>query len=129
MTSIQRPKQFSFIGTDGIEYNFLAKSGDDLCLDARVSELFRMFDHFLATDHRSRDRKLSVRSYHVVPLGDKKGLIEWIPDLMGFKECCRPSYQRVNKLPDLGWKIQPLQESKEARIMSYKKQVQILSLG
>ena len=130
MSSLQRPKQFSFIGTDGITYNFLAKDGDDLRLDARVSELFQMFNHFLATDQKSRDRGLSLRSYHVTPLGKKKGLIEWIPDLKGFKDCCKPAYERQGKLNKC-WQMSNgnTEDPKEDRIKSYKKHVQALRIG
>ena len=104
MSSIQRPKAFTFIGSDGIKYPFLAKAGDDLSLDARVSELFRLFDHFLANDKKSRELNLSLRSYFVVPLGEKKGLIEWIPNLKGFKDCCKPIYTREGRGQYMEWK-------------------------
>ena len=97
-------KAFTFIGSDGVKYPFLAKAGDDLSLDARVSELFRLFDHFLANDKKSRELNLSLRSYFVVPLGDKKGLIEWIPNLKGFKDCCKPIYIREKRGQWMEWK-------------------------
>ena len=36
MSSLQRPKKFSVIASNGQRYSFLAKNGDDLSLDARV---------------------------------------------------------------------------------------------
>jgi serine/threonine-protein kinase ATR len=35
MTSLQKPKKLTFVGSDGLEYPFLAKPKDDLRKDYR----------------------------------------------------------------------------------------------
>ena len=61
---------------------------------SRKSEIFQLFDFFLATDPKTRARNLGVRSYHVTPLGPEMGLIEWVADLTSFKEAVCPLYRR-----------------------------------
>ena len=51
----------------------------------------------MASDPKTRARNLSVRSYHVTPLGPKMGLIEWVSDLTSFKGAVCPLYDRQSK--------------------------------
>ena len=95
MSSLQRPVKFTLQATNGRQYSFLAKTGDDLALDARVSELIQTFDYLLRSAKSKQGTKtLSVRSFFVVPLGHKKGLIEWVDDLASFKSCVMPLIRR-----------------------------------
>ena len=93
MQSLQKPVKFSLRATNGQEYSFLAKKGDDLTLDARVSELIQMFDFLLRTTDKTKNEELPVRSFYVIPLGFKRGLIEWIDNLKSFKSCVEPMFK------------------------------------
>ena len=93
MQSLQKPVKFSLRATNGQEYSFLAKKGDDLTLDARVSELIQMFDFLLRTTEKTKNEELPVRSFYVIPLGIKRGLIEWIDNLKSFKSCVEPMFK------------------------------------
>ena len=150
MSSLQRPKKFSVIGSNGHRYSFLAKNGDDLSLDARVrnrlfkkrriltlsrilffpvvgqiflslvSEIFQLFDFFLATDPKTRARNLGVRSYYVTPLGPEMGLIEWVADLTSFKGAVCPLYSRKSK-HDVQVNYQPTYKNVSKDFDHYKK--------
>lgn len=98
MNSMQKPVKFTLVASNGRKYSFLAKIGDDLALDARVSELMQTFDYLLrSTNNKHGPKRLSVRSFFVIPLGVREGLIEWIDDLASFKSCINPLIAREGK--------------------------------
>ena len=59
----------------------MLKKGDDLNLDSRIGETFELFDYLLQREKESRDANMTIRSYNVMPIGNKKGIIEWVDDL------------------------------------------------
>lgn len=81
LSSQQKPKRLNFLGSDGHSYSFLLKKGDDLNLDSRIGETFELFDYLLQQEKESRDENMTLRSYNVVPIGHKRGIIEWVDDL------------------------------------------------
>ena len=85
----------NLIGSNGYDYSFLAKHGDDLNLDSRVSEITQTFDGFLSESKITKEYGLSIRSYQVISLGHQKGIIEWISNLKGFKQILEPLYADV----------------------------------
>ncbi|KAI7901832.1 uncharacterized protein BX663DRAFT_552745 [Cokeromyces recurvatus] len=85
MKSLQKPKKITVYGSDGQTYAFLLKREDDLRKDARTMEFNYMINSFMKRDPESRDKGLYIRTYAVVPLGTRWGLIEWINDLNSLK--------------------------------------------
>ena len=76
--SKQRPKKITFRGSDGRDYQFIAKGSEDLRQDERVQRLFRSMDRLLAQNPESRGRGLQMRTFHVSPLSERSGLIEFL---------------------------------------------------
>lgn len=76
--SKQRPKKITIRGSDGRDYQFIAKGGEDLRQDERVQRLFRAMNGLLAHFSESRGRGLELRTFHVSPLSNRNGLIEFI---------------------------------------------------
>ena len=76
--SKQRPKKITIRGSDGRDYQFIAKGGEDLRQDERVQRLFRAMNGLLAHFAESRGRGLELRTFHVSPLSNRNGLIEFI---------------------------------------------------
>ncbi|KAI8355524.1 hypothetical protein BD560DRAFT_202939 [Blakeslea trispora] len=85
MKSLQMPKRITIIGSDGKKYEFLLKKEDDLRKDARTMEFNNMINTFLKKNPEARDSGLYIRTYSVVPLGNRWGLIEWIDNLNALK--------------------------------------------
>ncbi|KAL9547884.1 hypothetical protein MBANPS3_005951 [Mucor bainieri] len=85
MRSLQRPKRIKIMGSDGKVYSFLLKKEDDLRNDARTMEFFYMINHFLKKNVHSRDSELYIRTFAIVPLGKRWGLIQWIDNLSSLK--------------------------------------------
>ena len=77
-SSKQRPKKLIMRGSDGRDYHFIAKGGEDLRQDQRVQQLFRTMNGLLSAVAESRGRGLEVRTFHVAPLTVRTGLIEFL---------------------------------------------------
>lgn len=78
MESLRRPKRLTVHGSDARERRYLVKGGEDLRQDQRVQQLFRVINSVLAADGQCAARGLGMRTYAVLPLNDRVGLIEWV---------------------------------------------------
>eukprot|EP00127_Corallochytrium_limacisporum_P000173 Clim_evm34s6 gene=Clim_evmTU34s6 len=78
ITSKQRPRKLSIVGSDGKSYQYLLKGHEDLRQDERVMQLFGLVNTLLATSPETFQRHLSIRRYAVVPLAPNSGLIGWV---------------------------------------------------
>ncbi|CAK9833676.1 Serine/threonine-protein kinase atr [Anthophora retusa] len=85
MPSLQRPRRIALKGSDGKEYLFMCKPKDDLRRDFRLMEFNDIVNRYLQNDPESRQRRLYIRTYSVVPLNEECGLVEWVPNLVGFR--------------------------------------------
>ncbi|XP_025157159.1 serine/threonine-protein kinase ATR [Harpegnathos saltator] len=85
MPSLQRPRRITLRGSDGKKYLFMCKPKDDLRKDFRLMEFNDIVNKYLQNDPESRQRRLYIRTYSVVPLNEECGLIEWVPNLIGFR--------------------------------------------
>ncbi|KAG8833646.1 phosphatidylinositol kinase- protein kinase tor1 [Serendipita sp. 399] len=78
ISSKQRPRRLSIIGSDGVEYQFLLKGHEDLRQDERVMQLFGLVNTLLAVDNDSFMRNLHIQRYAVIPLAANVGLLQWV---------------------------------------------------
>lgn len=97
MSSLQKPRRISVLGSDGNEYRFLCKSNDDLRKDARMMEFNVMINTFLRKDRDARERSLYIRTYAVTPLGDLWGLIEWVNHTKPLKAIVHRQWESMGK--------------------------------
>ena len=76
---INQPKLVEALGSDGVAYKQLAKAGnDDLRQDAVMQQLFELVNCLLLANLATRERKLRVGTYRVVPLTPAAGVLEWV---------------------------------------------------
>ena len=76
---INQPKLVQAFGSDGIQYKQLAKAGnDDLRQDAVMQQLFELVNRLLLDNGATRERKLRVGTYKVVPFTPAAGVLEWV---------------------------------------------------
>ena len=92
LSSLQKPKKLTVIGSDGHEYAFLCKPKDDLRKDLRMMEFTTMLNRLLARDPSSRKRRLYLRTFAVIPLTEDCGLIEWVPNTTGLRHVLQALY-------------------------------------
>ncbi|XP_014204493.1 serine/threonine-protein kinase ATR [Copidosoma floridanum] len=96
MPSLQRPRRITLRGSDGKLYLFMCKPKDDLRRDFRLMEFNDIVNKYLQKDPESRRRRLYIRTYSVVPLNEECGLIEWVPNLVGFRNILLGIYKERN---------------------------------
>lgn len=85
MPSLQRPRRITLLGSDGKKYMHMLKPKDDLRKDFRLMEFNGVVNQFLYQESESRQRRLHIRTYAVVPLNEECGIIEWVSDLIPFR--------------------------------------------
>jgi DNA-dependent protein kinase catalytic subunit len=89
--SIRRPKKITFGGTNGRDYHFLVKGGEDLRIDERIQYIVRTLNKLTSTKSaaevaigisrvgpQARDQKLCVKTYHVIPVTPRLGILQWL---------------------------------------------------
>ncbi|KAI8376558.1 uncharacterized protein BYT42DRAFT_575046 [Radiomyces spectabilis] len=101
MHSLQKPKTITILGSDGKRYKFLCKRNDDLRRDARVMEFCTMINKFLKHDTEARQKELYIRTYAIIPLGERWGLLQWIENLQTLKSIVCTYWQKQGLDPKL----------------------------
>ncbi|TRY56699.1 hypothetical protein DNTS_012969 [Danionella cerebrum] len=89
MQSIRRPKQIIIRGDDERDHPFLVKGGEDLRQDQRIEQLFGVMNIILSQDAACSQRSLSLRTYQVIPITSRIGLIEWMENTSTLKDFLR----------------------------------------
>ncbi|XP_078611931.1 DNA-dependent protein kinase catalytic subunit-like isoform X2 [Branchiostoma floridae x Branchiostoma japonicum] len=89
MGSLRKPKRITIRGDDERDRPFLVKGGEDLRQDQRIQQLFDIMNDILTLDPACSQRQLRIRTYGVIPMTSRVGLIEWMQNttpLGGFLE-------------------------------------------
>ncbi|KAL6424274.1 hypothetical protein ACFW04_009833 [Cataglyphis niger] len=74
---VTAPKKVICVGTDGIQRRQLVKGKDDLRQDAVMQQVFTVINTLLRTCKETKRRNLRIRTYKVVPLTQRSGVLEW----------------------------------------------------
>ncbi|KAK6357829.1 serine/threonine-protein kinase M1 [Orbilia blumenaviensis] len=96
MSSLQKPRKITIIGSDGRRYPLMCKPKDDLRKDARLMEFNTIINRLLKKDDESSRRQLQIRTYAVTPLNEECGLIEWVNNLRPLRDILIRSYKSKN---------------------------------
>ncbi|KAI9025680.1 hypothetical protein DFJ74DRAFT_605145 [Hyaloraphidium curvatum] len=94
MPSLVKPKKIAILGSDGKKYFFLCKPSDDLRKDARLMEFNTLVNRLLKKNPETRKRRLYIRTYFVTPLNEDSGMIEWVNNLVGFRNIIANHWSR-----------------------------------
>ncbi|XP_065898419.1 DNA-dependent protein kinase catalytic subunit-like isoform X2 [Dysidea avara] len=86
LSSIRKPKRITIRGDDEKEYMFLVKGGEDLRLDQRIEQLFTVMNSILLSDSACGQRGLSLKTYQVIPMTPRLGVIEWVNNTKPLKD-------------------------------------------
>ncbi|KAM7390735.1 hypothetical protein PAMA_008770 [Pampus argenteus] len=86
MSSMRRPKRLIIRGDDERDHPFLVKGGEDLRQDQRIEQLFVVMNILLSHDAACTHRSLQLRTYQVIPITTRIGLIEWMENTCTLKE-------------------------------------------
>ncbi|XP_049420989.1 DNA-dependent protein kinase catalytic subunit isoform X2 [Epinephelus fuscoguttatus] len=86
MSSIRRPKRLIIRGDDERDHPFLVKGGEDLRQDQRIEQLFAVMNILLSHDATCTHRGMQLRTYQVIPITTRIGLIEWMENTCTLKD-------------------------------------------
>ncbi|KAI9280466.1 hypothetical protein BY458DRAFT_584368 [Sporodiniella umbellata] len=75
-----KPKKLDFRGSDGKRYMYLFKGHEDLHLDERIMQLLTTTNGLLSESRNTASRGMRARTYTVIPLRDRSGMIQWVND-------------------------------------------------
>ena len=78
LTSIRLPKKVIVYGNDEKSYSFLIKGCEDLRQDQRIEEIFKLMNTILNKHSPCAKNKISLKTFDVIPMTKKLGIIEWI---------------------------------------------------
>ncbi|XP_012222718.1 serine-protein kinase ATM isoform X2 [Linepithema humile] len=82
---VNAPKKIICVGTDGIQRRQLVKGKDDLRQDAVMQQVFTVINTLLRTCKETKRRNLHIRTYKVVPLTQRSGVLEWCDNTVPIK--------------------------------------------
>lgn len=78
-TGLSLPKVLTFYLSDGSKNKMLLKGGnDDLRQDAIMEQVFMQVNKILQNNKELRNHELRIKTYKVIPLGPKTGIIEFV---------------------------------------------------
>ncbi|KAK3593829.1 hypothetical protein CHS0354_011431 [Potamilus streckersoni] len=83
---INLPKIIDCVGSDGRSRRQLVKGRDDLRQDAVMQQVFEMVNNLLQKETETRKRRLKIRTYKVIPLSQRSGILEWCEGTQPFGE-------------------------------------------
>ncbi|KAJ5678082.1 uncharacterized protein N7477_003715 [Penicillium maclennaniae] len=94
-SGVSAPKIVTCIATNGERYKQLYKGGnDDLRQDAIMEQVFEQVSSLLKDHQPTRQRKLGIRTYKVLPLTLNAGIIEFVPNTIPLHDYLMPAHQR-----------------------------------
>lgn len=92
---VSQPKMLTATTSDGKEYKEIYKSGDDdLRQDAIMEQVFEEVSKMLRNHKVTRQRDLKVRTYKVVPLTTRCGVIEFVANSTPINDYLRAAHKR-----------------------------------
>ena len=94
MNGLSRPKALKARASNGLVYRQLFKSNDDLRQDAIMEQVFEEVSKMLRSHKLARQRNLHIRTYKVIPLGPKTGILEWVPNSVPIGDWLKPAHSR-----------------------------------
>ncbi|RZF43814.1 hypothetical protein LSTR_LSTR006355 [Laodelphax striatellus] len=74
---VNAPKKLECTGTDGIIRKQLVKLDDEIRQDAVMQQVFSIVNSLLQKKKQTKQRKLYIKTYKVVPMTQRSGVIEW----------------------------------------------------
>nr|POF14048.1 serine/threonine-protein kinase tel1 [Quercus suber] len=95
MSGLSAPKVLTARASNGQDFKQLFKGGnDDLRQDAIMEQVFEEVSKMLRKNKLTRERGLQVRTYKVIPLTTRSGIIEFVPNSIPINDFLGPAHQK-----------------------------------
>ena len=95
LSSIRKPKKIKIFGNNEKSYSYLVKGCEDLRLDQRIQEVFKVMNEILIKDSNCTKKKLKLNTFVVVPITQKLGIIEWVSDTQSLYKIIKYSMENL----------------------------------
>lgn len=125
-SGLSAPKIITAVTSDGTQCKQLFKAGsDDLRQDAIMEQVFEVVSSLLQTNRLTRQRKLNIRTYKVIPLDATSGAIEFVQNTLPLNDFLRGAHPKYHP-KDLKWDLcrarvdEARQRSLDSRVRVYK---------
>ncbi|XP_068093458.1 DNA-dependent protein kinase catalytic subunit isoform X2 [Hyperolius riggenbachi] len=102
MASIRKPKRIVIRGNNERDYPFLVKGGEDLRQDQRIEQLFDIMNIILSQDAACSQRYMQLKTYQVIPMTTRIGIIEWLENTYTLKDFIIGAMTETEKKAFLG---------------------------
>ncbi|CAH8842375.1 unnamed protein product [Trichobilharzia szidati] len=96
ITSKQRPRKLTIMGSDGHQYVFLLKGHEDTRQDERVMQFFGLVNTLLINNPETLRRNLTIQRMSIIPLSTYTGLIGWVPNSDTFHNLIRDYREKAD---------------------------------
>lgn len=91
---INAPKRIECVGSNGRSYLQLLKGTDDLRQDQVMQQVFCIMNNLLSQSKVTKKDRLHIRTYIVVPLSQRSGILEWCVNTVPITEYLVGSSQK-----------------------------------
>ncbi|KAK2605454.1 hypothetical protein N8I77_008288 [Diaporthe amygdali] len=96
-SGVSAPKIITVVASNGERYKQLVKGGnDDLRQDAIMEQVFAAVSSLLKQHRTTRQRNLGIRTYKVLPLTNRSGLIEFVANTVPLHDWLMPAHERYH---------------------------------
>lgn len=94
-SGLSHPKIIRLQSSDGKWDTMLIKGGnDDMRQDAIMEQVFSQVNIFFQKRDFTKERRLFVRTYTVIPLGKNGGIIEFVPNTISFMDYLSSAHKK-----------------------------------
>ncbi|WVQ63855.1 uncharacterized protein L199_002011 [Kwoniella botswanensis] len=98
---VHRPKIMRVYDTNNKQHQQLFKAEDEVRQDAVMEQVFTMTNDLLIRDRQAKARNLRFRTYNVVPLPERTGIIEFVEGTRGIGEWLKPAHMKYRQGIDI----------------------------
>ncbi|KAL7420991.1 Serine/threonine-protein kinase tel1 [Cryptotrichosporon argae] len=98
---VHRPAINKCFDSNGATHTQLFKGNDEVRQDAVMEQVFEMTNGLLRRDRKTATRNLRFRTYNVIPLANKTGIIEFVGGTMAIGDWLKDAHTRYRKHVDV----------------------------
>ncbi|WWC73055.1 uncharacterized protein I206_107020 [Kwoniella pini CBS 10737] len=98
---VHRPRIMQCQDSNGKQHQQLFKAEDEVRQDAVMEQVFTMTNDLLSRDRQAKIKNLKFRTYNVVPLPDRTGIIEFVEGTRGIGDWLKPAHLKYRNGLDI----------------------------
>jgi len=100
LSSVRKPKRLTVFGNDEKSYLFLVKGDEDLRMDQRIMEIFKVCNSILFKDSNCSNKNIKMNTFSVMPITVRLGIIEWVENTTPLRNVVKFSMNKIYGFKD-----------------------------